>query len=110
MAFEKYILNDEPDPHVNLHLLRALVGEYIEGQITKNQALGAIGQQLDVTLTNDEESDLQAWMVAIDAETTPEEKRSVADETYRVLVITESAPEVTLYDTKAKLRTRLNWI
>jgi hypothetical protein len=110
MAFEKYILNDELDSHMDLHLLRALVGEYIEGQITKNQTLDAIEQKLDVTLTEDEKSDLQAWMTAIDAATTPEEKRSVADETYRVLIIAESASEVTLYDTKAKLKTRLSWI
>lgn len=115
MAFEKYILNVEGVPHMSIHLLRAFVGEYIEGQKTKAEVLTAIEEHLTspqevITLTTDEKSDLQAWMTAVDAETTAEEKRTVADDTYRVLVIAEHSPRTTMYDSVAKLKTRLSWI
>ena len=60
MAFEKYILPAEGEPNMSVHLLRAFVGEYIEGQKTKLEVLAAIEEHLGVTLTADEESDLQA--------------------------------------------------
>ena len=49
-------------------------------------------------------------MTAINGETKPEQKRNVADDTYRVLVIAEHAPETMMYDSKAKLKARLSWI
>ena len=108
MAFEKYVLPDFDEPKMATHLFRALMGEYIVAQKTKNEVLLAVEEHLGVTLTTNEKSDLQALMTAIDGETAPEEKRRVADEAYRVLVIAES--DVTMYETKTKLRTRLSWI
>lgn len=110
MAFEKYILPAPDNPRCSIHLLRALIGEYITGNLTKLQALEAIEEHVNASLTVNEKSDLQAWMTAIDAETTLHEKRNVADETYRVLVIAEHAPKVTTYDSAAKLKARLSWI
>lgn len=108
MAFEKYVLPAGDDPKLPAHLFRALMGEYIVGQKTKNDVLDAIEESLGVTLIVNEKSDLQALMTAIDSETTPEEKRSVADEAYRVLVIAES--EISMYGTKTLLKSRLSWI
>lgn len=111
MAFEKYVIITNPeDPKMSLHLFRALIGEYIEGQKTKSEILASIEEHLGLSLSGDEASDLQALMVAIDGETKPEQKRNVADDAYRVLIIAEHHGDVSMYDTKAKLRTRLNWI
>jgi len=109
MAFEKYILPDNEDtPKMAVHLFRGIVQEYIDGQKTKTECLEGIEEDLGVELTNDEKSDLNALMVAIDGEGTVPEKMAIADDTYRVCVIAESG--LSWYDTKAKLKARLSWI
>jgi hypothetical protein len=115
MAFEKFILPSGTDPKMAIHPLMALVTEYIMGQMTKLEVLAQIEAHLShkagttITLTADEKSDLQAWMTAVDGQTTTEEKMSVANDTYRVLIIAETGG-MTTYDTAAKMKARLSWI
>ena len=108
MAFEKYVLPDFDEPKMAAHLFRALIGEYIVAQKTKNEVLLAVEEHLGLTLTTDEKSDLQDLMTAVDGGSSPEEKRSIADEAYRVFIIAESG--LTMYGTKSLLKARLSWV
>lgn len=112
MAFEKYIFPSATlgEPRMSLHLFRAILGEYIAGKITKTQARAAIEQHLGLVLTTNEVNDLVSVMTAIDGETGFLNKMVKAEDLYRVLVIAEFSSEVTLYNTKAKLKARLSWI
>ena len=112
MAFEKYILPDSGEPNMALHLLRAIIGEYIAGAKGKPECLAAIEAHLSgrpdpVTLTTNEKSDLQAHMTAIDAAPTDAEKRAIADEFYRVCIC---GAHDTWYTSRALLKARLSWI
>lgn len=108
MAFEKYIIGDETVvKRMSIHLFRALVQEFIVEQMIKTAVLADIETHLGVTLTNDEKSDLQALMDAIDLETGTPDKSALAEEMYHVFII---AREGESYNTKALLKTRLSWI
>jgi hypothetical protein len=107
MAFEKYILPDAEDAHVASHQLGAVLGEYARGEKTKNECLAALEANLAVILTNDEKTDLQAVMDAIDLETGVADKLTVAQEIEQVCLLSEQA---IWYTSKAELRTRFSWI
>lgn len=108
MAFEVYIIPaSESDKRMPIHYFNAIVNEYIAGQKTKVECLSAIETYLDVTLTNDEKSDLQTFMTAIDGETGILAKKGLADELYRVLILAEAS---IWYTTRALLKARLSWI
>lgn len=107
MAFEKYILSSEGDPHMSAHQLGSLVSEYARGEKTKLECLAAIEAVLDVTLTTDEKSDLQALMNAIDAESGLPAKLSLTQELEDVCLLSE---QEIWYTTKALLKTRFGWI
>lgn len=106
MAFEKYILPTGTDPKMPVHLFCSIVSEYAAGEKTKNNCLDAIEDYLDVTLTNDEKTDLQDLMNAMDSETGYVDKMGVLLDMYNVLMCAESG---VWYTTKALLRTRLSW-
>ena len=121
MAFEKYILNREdpaqPQNKVHLLLLKALFMERMKGEITKPKALAAIEEQLSSSqpssftgLSNNEKQDLQGIMDALDALPDLAEKLELLEEVFAVFIIAEGSPDVTLYDTRAKLKARLSWI
>jgi hypothetical protein len=119
MAFEQYILPNADAPKMALHLLDALAKEYIEqggGAAERQAALDAIEEHLtdynngeQVTLTDNDKSDLQAWMAAIDSAGNYAAKIRVVNETIDVCTIGASGG-VTRYDSKAKLKARLSWI
>jgi len=108
MAFEVYILPDSStDPKMPVHTFVAIIHEYIAGQKSKVESLAAIEARLGVALTNDEKSDLQALMTAIDGESTTSDKKALADTLYRVLILAEDG---VYYTTKALLKARLSWV
>jgi len=108
MAFEKYIIGDETVvKRMSIHLFIALVNEFICDQLSKNDVLSDIESHLNVTLTNDEKSDLQDLMDAIDNETGTPAKSVLSEEMYHVFII---AFEGERYNTKALLKTRFNWL
>lgn len=111
MALENYIIPEESGqpsyPKLNLHLFRAILQEFIEGQKTGTECRAAIEWQLGVTLTTDDVSDITSMISNINAETTVPEKLAVLDEYYRCFICAENG---LWYDTRDKLRIRLSFI
>jgi hypothetical protein len=103
MAFEIYIMPDDGEAHIASHQLGAILGEYARGEKTKNECLVVLETHLAVTLSNNEKSDLQAVMDAIDAETGTAAKLAVVHEIEQVCLLSEQA---IWYTSKATLKTR----
>jgi hypothetical protein len=115
MAFEVYILPDPEGPKMAIHILEAIAMEFIvEATFGQAEALASIEEHLShgrdpVVLSANERSDLQTWMVAIENEPTKARKIMLVTDTVTVLTIGASKG-VTIYNSRAKLKARLNWI
>lgn len=106
MAFEKYILQQDDDPKMALHLFIAVISEYLNGKKTALEAKTAIESHLGVTLSTNEALDLSNAVAYVDAGVGAAAKSRRLDELYRVLVLAEHD---TWYDSLTLLRDRLNW-
>jgi hypothetical protein len=107
MAFEKYILPDEGQPKLPLHLFIAVISEVRNGNKTQAEAKTAFEQYLGVTLSADETTDFNSIFTYIDGGSGPFEKSNRSDEIYRVASLAEHG---IWYGTQELLRTKLNWI
>lgn len=106
MAFEKYILPQDDDPKMSLHLFVAILSEYLQGKKDGATAKEAIEDHLGTPLTAKETQDILDTLTYVDNGADAFEKRNRLDEVYRVMILAEGN---TWYNTQSLLRTRLNW-
>lgn len=108
MAFEKYIIGDENITNLlDLHHFRALLNERAHDKLSKIEIISDIETILGVTLLTDEKSDLNNIMDSIDGGVSLWEKSVIADEVYRVCMISRYGSH---YNNITDLKSRLNWI
>lgn len=112
MAFENYVIPNElgqPSyPKLNLHLFRAILQERIEGNQTATACLNALQDQLGITLSPNDITDLQGIMGLINAETTIPNKMAVAEQVYRVFILAESG--CSWYNSRLLIKSRLGFV
>lgn len=112
MAFEVYVLPDEVTPgefpKLNIHMWRAVIQEYLDGEKTGSECRTAIEEQLGVSLRTDDVTDVNNILSYINGGSDLANKMKRADEPYRVFVLAESG--CSWYDTRAKIRTRLSLV
>jgi hypothetical protein len=112
MAFEKYVLPNEDVygeyPKLNIHMFRAILQEYLDGEQTGTACRTALESQLGVTLSTDEVTDITNILSYITGGSDLANKMNRMDEVYRVFVLAEA--QVSWYDTRAEIRTRLSLV
>jgi len=106
MAFERYILPNQIEPKMPVHLFVALLSEYVGGKKVQNDLISEIETYLGVTLTTEESNDIKAVITGINSGSAKFDKREFMDDVYRVLVLAEHG---VWYETRDKLQTRLGW-
>jgi hypothetical protein len=111
MSFEKYVLPDEVTPgeypKLNIHMFRGVLNEYLDGEKTGPECRTVIQEQLGVTLTADDITNLNTIITYINGGADLAAKIKRADESYRVFVLARSG--CSWYNTREKIRTRLSF-
>jgi len=112
MAFEVYVLPDEVTPQefpkLNIHMFRAVINEFLDGEKTGAECRAAIEAQLKVSLRTDDITDITNILNYINGGADLANQLKRADEPYRVFVLAEAG--CSWYDTRAKIRTRLSLV
>jgi hypothetical protein len=111
MAFEKYVLPNDPEspgqPKLNIHMFRGVLEEYLDGYRTKAECREVVEDQLGVTVSEDEKDDVVDTLDYIEGGSNLSQKMNRMDRVYRVLILAEAG--TSWFDTRAELRDRLNW-
>lgn len=115
MAFERYLIRDktDPQPSMSVHLLRALLEQFLTGGKSSSNTRLAIEEfltrknsDIPVTLTTNDTADITAVINFINNGADLFEKKNRMDEFYRILICTEAR---IYWVTRTDLRTKLNW-
>jgi len=110
MAFEVFVLPDEVTPgeypKLNIHVWRAIIQEFLDGQKSGTECRTALEALLGVSFTTSQTNDITQMLNYIQNGSDLAEKLKRADEPYRVFTLAEG--RVSWYDTRAKIRTRLS--
>lgn len=106
MAFEELVLADgEAQNRLSLHLFEALLNEFSIGQKTDEETISAIELSLGVTLSTNEEADIQALLDAIDSASPQDAKAKLVRDFYHVLIL---ATHGMYYNSSSLLKVRLS--
>ena len=106
MAFENIVLAEgEAQNTISLHLLEALLNEFAIGQKTDAETISAIELSLGVTLSTNQEADIQILLDAIANEGGQDAKAKLVRDFYHVLIL---ATHGIYYNSLSLLKARLS--
>lgn len=103
---ERFIYTDDDVNRISPHLYKALLTEYVTGNLSANQCVTALESYIGEVLTTAEKSDLQHLVDLVDAETGAANKYLKLDEIYRVLSLASFGH---FYNSVSALKTRLGF-
>lgn len=107
MAFEKYILPEAGEKSIAVHLMRALLEQFLLGVKTALHTKNEIEAVMSTSLTPNEGDDLLSITTYIDNGADLFDKKNRMDEFYRVLICAQESKN--FWTTRESLRAKLNW-